>query len=101
MKIFIDTAKLNEIREAISWGIVDGVTTNPSLVRKAIEEEKRMKNDVNMEDYIGEICKAAGRKRPVSLEVMSHSAEKICESCGMPNKVNNKFCKSCGAELHN
>jgi len=77
MKIFIDTAKLDEIREAISWGIVDGITTNPSLVRKAVEEEKRMKNDVNMEDYIGEICKTAGRKKPVSLEVMSHSAEKM------------------------
>ena len=37
MKIFIDTASLKEIEEAISWGIVDGVTTNPSLIRKAVE----------------------------------------------------------------
>jgi len=34
MKIFIDTANIDEIREANDWGIVDGVTTNPSLVAK-------------------------------------------------------------------
>ena len=34
MKIFIDTANLNEIKEAADMGILDGVTTNPSLVSK-------------------------------------------------------------------
>ena len=34
MKIFIDTADLGEIKEAMSLGILDGVTTNPSLVAK-------------------------------------------------------------------
>lgn len=34
MKIFIDTANINEIKEANSWGVIDGVTTNPSLVAK-------------------------------------------------------------------
>jgi transaldolase len=34
MKIFLDTANVKEIREAHSWGILDGVTTNPSLVAK-------------------------------------------------------------------
>ena len=34
MKFFIDTADVNEIREAASWGLVDGVTTNPSLIAK-------------------------------------------------------------------
>jgi transaldolase len=34
MKIFIDTANLDQIREVNSWGILDGVTTNPSLVAK-------------------------------------------------------------------
>ena len=34
MKFFIDTADLNEIREAASLGILDGVTTNPSLMAK-------------------------------------------------------------------
>ncbi|MGC8798033.1 MAG: fructose-6-phosphate aldolase [candidate division WOR-3 bacterium] len=35
MKIFIDSADINEIQEVASWGILDGVTTNPTLVRKA------------------------------------------------------------------
>lgn len=34
MKIFIDTANVEEIREAASWGIISGVTTNPSLIAK-------------------------------------------------------------------
>ncbi|MER2118480.1 MAG: transaldolase family protein, partial [Enterococcus casseliflavus] len=34
MKFFIDTANMDEIREAYNWGIVSGVTTNPSLVAK-------------------------------------------------------------------
>ena len=34
MKIFIDTANMEQIKEVNSWGILDGVTTNPSLVAK-------------------------------------------------------------------
>ena len=34
MKFFLDTANLNEIREGVALGLVDGVTTNPSLVAK-------------------------------------------------------------------
>ncbi len=72
MKIFIDTASLKEIKEAISWGIVDGVTTNPSLIRKAVENEAKGKN---IDDYIREILQVAGPRRPVSLEVMSLKVE--------------------------
>ncbi len=68
MKIFIDTARISEIKEAISWGIVDGITTNPSLVRKAMETEGKGKK---IDEYIEEILKVAGEDRPVSLEVMS------------------------------
>jgi len=39
MKIFLDTAELDEIRQAVSWGIIDGVTTNPSLIKKPWIEE--------------------------------------------------------------
>jgi transaldolase len=42
MKIFLDTANLDELKKAASWGIVDGVTTNPTLIAKegiAIEEQ--------------------------------------------------------------
>lgn len=79
MKIFVDTAKLSEIRESISWGIVDGVTTNPSLIRKAVEDERRMGGEVDLESYVREICKVAGRRRPVSLEVLSSEAAKMVE----------------------
>ena len=34
MKYFLDTANLDQIREAASWGILDGVTTNPTLISK-------------------------------------------------------------------
>ncbi len=79
MEIFVDTAKLNEIRESISWGIVDGVTTNPSLIRKAVEEERRMGKKLDLGSYVKKICKVAGRKRPVSLEVLSGNAGEMVE----------------------
>ena len=47
MKFFLDTANLDEIRKGVSWGIVDGVTTNPSLIAK---EGKPF------EEHIREIC---------------------------------------------
>lgn len=47
MKIFIDSANIDEIRDAASLGVIDGVTTNPSLIAK---EGKKL------EDVIGEIC---------------------------------------------
>ena len=34
MKFFLDTANLDELKKGASWGIVDGVTTNPSLIAK-------------------------------------------------------------------
>ncbi len=76
MKIFIDTAKLNEIKEALSWGIVDGVTTNPSLIKQAIDA---LGKGVDMENYIGEILRAAGEGHDVSLEVTGLTEEKMFE----------------------
>ena len=48
MKFFIDTADLDEIKEANDLGVLDGVTTNPSLVRKV--------GNVNFHDHIVKIC---------------------------------------------
>ena len=76
MKIFIDTAKLSEIKEAISWGIVDGITTNPSLVRKAMEDEGKGKD---ISEYLREILRIAGSDRPVSLEVMGVKARQMIQ----------------------
>ena len=35
MKVFVDSADVSEIREVASWGLADGVTTNPSLLAKS------------------------------------------------------------------
>ena len=70
MKIFIDTANLNEIRKAKGLGLVDGVTTNPTLIAKEGEETeslirkiaKEVKGPVNVEAIgmtSGEIVKEA------------------------------------------
>jgi len=79
MKIFVDTAKLNEIKEACSWGIVDGVTTNPSLIKKAVDEEKLQGKNINIADYIKEICITAGKGNPVSLEVISLTSKEMVQ----------------------
>jgi transaldolase len=60
MKIFIDTANIQEIKEAVSFGVIDGVTTNPSLVAK----ENRPALDI-----LKEICSIV--EGPVSAEVIS------------------------------
>jgi len=52
MKIFLDTADLDEIKLACSWGVIDGVTTNPSLIKKAVMKRG---GKVTMEEYIKEI----------------------------------------------
>jgi transaldolase len=64
MKIFLDTANLNEIREGVAIGIVDGVTTNPTLVAK----EKRP-----FRPHVEEICAAV--PGDVSLEVVATDFE--------------------------
>jgi len=64
MKIFLDTANLGEIKEVASLGLLDGVTTNPSLVAK----EKRP-----FKELLLEICKIVNG--PVSAEVLSTDAE--------------------------
>jgi len=61
MKFFIDTANLAEIREAAAMGILDGVTTNPSLMAK--------EGKPNNKETIREICEVVGG--PVSVEVVA------------------------------
>lgn len=60
MKIFIDTANLDRIREVNSWGILDGVTTNPSLIAK---------ENTDFETLVRGICGIVDG--PISAEVMS------------------------------
>ncbi|MCD6481828.1 MAG: transaldolase [Thermoplasmata archaeon] len=75
MQIFVDTADIEEIKEAKKWGIVDGVTTNPSLIKKAVEKLKSRGTEISMEEYIKEICKSVDG--PVSLEVKGITAEEM------------------------
>ncbi|RLE11905.1 transaldolase [Candidatus Aerophobetes bacterium] len=77
MKIFVDTAKLDEIKEACSWGIVDGVTTNPSLIKRAVDALKEKGEKVDMLTYIEQILKTAGEGHPVSLEVISLTSDEM------------------------
>lgn len=66
MKFFIDSADIEEIREAAAMGAIDGVTTNPSLLAKA---------QVTMEQAIKSICEVVDG--PVSAEVLSTTTDEI------------------------
>ncbi len=79
MKLFLDSADIEYIREAISWGVVDGVTTNPSLIKKAVVSMQAGGADVSMESYIKKILATVGRMCPVSLEVAALDHESMVE----------------------
>lgn len=64
MQFFLDTANIEDIKKYASWGIVDGVTTNPSLISK---------EGVSLEKRIKEIAKII--KGPISSEVISTNLE--------------------------
>jgi len=64
MKFFLDTAVVDDIREGVSYGLVDGVTTNPSLIAKSGRDFR---------EVIEEICTIVDG--PISAEVVSTDAE--------------------------
>ena len=64
MKIFLDTAEIEEIRTVARWGVLDGVTTNPSLYAKV---------GGSYDDIVAEICKIT--PGPVSAEVIADDVE--------------------------
>lgn len=66
MKLFIDSANISEIKEAASWGIIDGATTNPTLIAK---------QGCDFKQTVIEICNIV--KGPVSAEVLSLKAEEM------------------------
>lgn len=68
MKLFIDTANIDEIKEVAQWGVLSGVTTNPSLIAK----EGR-----NLNDVIEEITNLVDG--PISAEVTGLKAEEMVE----------------------
>lgn len=76
MKIFIDSADLDEIKQGYLWGVADGVTTNPSLLKQAVEKRVLAGKPLDLKVYINQILKVAG-KTPVSLEVTEVTADKM------------------------
>lgn len=69
MKLFLDTANIDEIKKYAAWGLVDGVTTNPSLIAK--------ETGVTLEQRIKEIATVIAG--PVSSEVISADARGMIE----------------------
>lgn len=76
MKFFLDTANLNEIREGAALGIVDGVTTNPSLVAK---------EGMDFKTLVGKICEIISG--PVSAEVLSTTCDAMVKEARELAKV--------------
>ena len=76
MKIFIDTASVKEIKEAVALGVIDGVTTNPSLIAKENRESSEL---------IKEICSLVDG--PVSAEVISLEAEEMVKEASELVKI--------------
>ena len=84
MKIFIDTADLDEIREIASWGVLDGVTTNPTLVAKS---------GLSFNKILDEIFKLVDG--PISLEAVSDKADDMVkEAKSLVSKVSEKYRKN-------
>ena len=89
MKIFVDTADLDEIRELASWGIIDGVTTNPTLVKRS----GRSFNEI-----IEEIFKIVDG--PISLEVVSEKADDMVkEAKQLVSKIPQKYRKNIAIKI--
>src|SRR3954468_6708060 len=69
MKIFLDTADINEIRQVAKWGVLDGVTTNPTLFAKT--------SGKSYEEILQEICTITSG--PVSAEVVAEDVDGMLE----------------------
>jgi transaldolase len=76
MKFFIDTGDVGEIREAVAMGLVDGVTTNPSLVAKTGRKYR---------DVVVEICELVNG--PISAEVLSTTYDEMMAEAREWHKV--------------
>ncbi|NOX18041.1 MAG: fructose-6-phosphate aldolase [Chlorobi bacterium] len=80
MKFFIDTANVDEIREAASFGVVDGVTTNPSLVAKEGKDFRELLNEI-IEIVDG----------PISAEVISMEKDGILKEARELAKIHDNI----------
>ncbi len=84
MKFFIDTANINEIREAQNYGILDGVTTNPSLMAK-----EKIIGEKNIIEHYKKICSVVDGD--VSAEVISTDLDGIISEGEKLSKLDQKI----------
>ena len=84
MKFFIDTANLDEIREAYDLGVLDGVTTNPSLMAK-----EGIKGEANIRAHYKAICDIVDNN--VSAEVISTNYEEMIREGESLAKIDDKI----------
>lgn len=84
MKFFLDTANLDELKQGASWGIVDGVTTNPSLIAK---EGKPL------EEHIREICTIIDGD--ISAEVVSTDSKSMIKEGRELSKIHKNVVVKC------
>ncbi|MDE2967787.1 MAG: fructose-6-phosphate aldolase [Chloroflexota bacterium] len=75
MKIFLDTARLDEIQQAVDWGVCDGVTTNPSLHARAVTHEGD--NAISYHDRILRIADIVDG--PISAECVTRTTAELIE----------------------
>lgn len=84
MQIYLDTANLEEIRQALDWGILDGVTTNPTLIAREGRDPDKQFDDILKLVY----------PRPVSLEVISTEYSAMIEEARqLANRADNVVVK--------
>lgn len=76
MEFFIDTGDIEEIKESYSWGVIDGVTTNPSLVAQSGKDQKTLIKE------IAEIVDG-----PISAEVISTDSQGMIKEAGELSKI--------------
>lgn len=82
MRIFIDTGIIPDIEESYEWGLVQGVTTNPSLVKKFLDSLSSQGKRMSLRDYYIEILRLVdsfSKKDPVSLEVVGTTYDEMLE----------------------
>jgi transaldolase len=107
MKLFIDSADIDEISLAYSYGIIDGITTNPSLIKQAVLIHKQKAKSIQPSDVtshptsIGEIIDmrtyiekifVVAKQSPVSLEVKGGTADEMyAQARSLYSKFKTKF----------
>lgn len=85
MKFFIDTANLDEIKEASELGFLDGVTTNPTLLSREVE-----RTGMKPDDVLKKICDMVDG--PISAEVVSMDADGMTKEAQELSKIAKNIC---------